>query len=187
MGLCRTVFYRFRLYASLRNFELFYVFFQNKTWNFMKAFFIIAVITVLAYWFWRGIMKFMGMFSDHAEEIFYDDGRLLSQSEERKSAQPWASRADDTEKKADVPASAFFISKYLASLVSINLITHIVLTLLAESAKVRVKLWSSYMYEVYYECTSRRHCLMPCFRARFRRRKFFFIYRPHRFESKPSL
>ena len=31
MGLCRTVFYRFRLYASLRNFELFYVFFQNKT------------------------------------------------------------------------------------------------------------------------------------------------------------
>ena len=54
----------------------------------MKAFFIIAVITVLADWFWRGIMKFMGMFSDHAEEIFYDDGRLLSQSEERKSAQP---------------------------------------------------------------------------------------------------
>ena len=82
---------------------------------------------------------------------------------------------------------AFFISKYLASLVSINLITHTVLTLLAESAKVRVKLWSSYMYEVYYECTSRRHCLMPCFRARFRRRKSFFICQPHRFESKPSL
>lgn len=54
----------------------------------MKALLIISAVLVIAYLFWRGVLKFMGMFSDQIEEVFYDDGQLPSQSEERKAAQP---------------------------------------------------------------------------------------------------
>lgn len=54
----------------------------------MKALLIIVAVIVIAYLFWRGVLKFVGMFSDQVEEVFYDDGHLPSQSEERKAAQP---------------------------------------------------------------------------------------------------
>lgn len=54
----------------------------------MKALLIIIAVIVLAYLFWRGVLKFVGMFSDHVEEVFYDNNSIPSQKDERKAAQP---------------------------------------------------------------------------------------------------